>query len=253
MAETSDFSRRDFQRGALATVLTTSLLEMLLGGDLLAAGIKPITEKWLRDVNELCADVKGQKVKQVDWQAKLEELFKRAEMSEILAAVDFDRVTKGIKFQEQGERSVGVEFPKVEGMPPLAYGKQIFALQKGHAIVPHGHNNMATAFLILQGDFQGRHYDRVEDTKTHMIIKPTIDRKFTVGEASTISDDKDNVHWYTALSDTAFIFNIHVDNIVPGSKKTTGRVYIDPNGEKIEGGLIRAPLLKAAAAYKLYG
>jgi hypothetical protein len=42
-------------------------------------------------------------------------------------------------------------------------------------------------------------------------------------------------------------------DVTPGSKKTTERVYIDPNGEKIAGGLIRAPLLKAADAYRIYG
>ncbi len=32
-----------------------------------------------------------------------------------------------------------------------------------------------------------------------MIIKPTIDRKFSPGECSTVSDYKDNVHWFQAL------------------------------------------------------
>ncbi len=54
---------------------------------------------------------------------------------------------------------------------------------------------MATAFLILQGDFQGKHYDRLEDDKEHMIIRPTIDREFHPGEYSTVTDVKDNVHW----------------------------------------------------------
>jgi hypothetical protein len=39
---------------------------------------------------------------------------------------------------------------------------------------------MATAFLILKGEFHGRHYDRVADEDEHMLIKPTIDRKFTI-------------------------------------------------------------------------
>ncbi len=61
-------------------------------------------------------------------------------------------------------------------------------LGKGRSIVPHGHNNMATAFDVLKGEFHGRHFERVED----MVIEPTIDRKFGPAEASTISDYKDN-------------------------------------------------------------
>ena len=117
--------------------------------------------------------------------------------------------------------------------------------------MPHGHDNMATAFLVLQGDFHGRHYDRLEDEAEHMIVKPTIDRAFTVGECSSVSDHKDNVHWFKATSDLAFIFNIHVINVVEG--KPSGRVYMDPNGEAISDGRIRARKIKSAEAYKLYG
>src|SRR5206468_4696834 len=111
---------------------------------------------------------------------------------------------------------------------------------KGRSVVPHGHNNMATAFLILKGDLHGRHYDRLEDQKEHVLIKPTIDRPFKPGECSTVSDYKDNVHWFQATSESAFIFNIHVLNVRPDSGEATGRVYLDPNGEKLKDGLIRA-------------
>jgi hypothetical protein len=110
-----------------------------------------------------------------------------------------------------------------------------------------------TAFLILRGEFHGRHYDRVEDEKEHYIIKPTIDRKFTLGECSTISDDKDNVHWFQATSDTGFIFNIHVLDVRPGTTEPTGRVYLDPNGEKLKDGMIRARRLNYKEVHELYG
>ena len=111
---------------------------------------------------------------------------------------------------------------------------------------------MATAFLVLKGDFAGKHYDRIEDHKDHMIVKPTIDRKFTPGEYSTVSDYKDNVHWFKALSKTGYIFNIHVLNVDPKVRKS-GRVYVDPLGEKLSGGRIKARKLKAAEAFKRFG
>lgn len=249
-------SRRQFASmtlsAGLGALLTTRLLESLFARDAFGDRIKPATAQWLKDVNQLCADVKGQTVKQVDWQAQLEKLFTKIELSEMVAAVDFDKVTKDVAFQDQGERALQFEFPKIEGFAP-AFGRQIFALKKGRSIVPHGHNNMCTAFYVLKGELRGRHFERVEDSKTHMVVKPTIDRKFAVTETSTISDYKDNVHWFNALSDTAFVFNLHVLDVTPGSKKPTERVYIDPAGEKLEGGLIRAPLLKAEDAYRIYG
>jgi hypothetical protein len=112
---------------------------------------------------------------------------------------------------------------------------------------------MATGFIILSGELRGRHYDRVEDHKDHYVIRPTIDRRFSPGEYSTISDHKDNVHWFEAESETAFVFNIHVMNTNPENPKSPGRVYVDPLGEKLAGGLIRAPKISYGKVNQLYG
>jgi hypothetical protein len=112
---------------------------------------------------------------------------------------------------------------------------------------------MATAFLVLKGRLRGRLYDRLADEPAHLILAPTIDREFQAGGASTISDKKDNVHWFESLTDEAFIFNIHVLGVSPGLGKKTGRVYVDPMGEKIEGGRIRARLVDEAEVDRLYG
>jgi hypothetical protein len=153
-----------------------------------------------------------------------------------------------------GARSHRPRMPKLQGGPErYVFGQQIFALRKGCSVVPHGHNNMATAFLILKGNFHGRHYDRITDEEKHMIIKPTIDSKFVPGQSSSISDEKDNVHWFKAEDEPAFIFNIHVFGVSPKNKKRTSRVYLDPFGEKLDDGLIRARLIDHDEAHKKFG
>ena len=117
---------------------------------------------------------------------------------------------------------------------------------------PHGHNNMATAFLMLQGDCHGRHYDRVEDAEDFLIIRPTIDDRFGVGTYSTISDHKDNIHWFKAESETAFIFNIHVLNL-DADVTRGGRVYVDPFGEGLAHGLVKAKKMSKKQAYDKFG
>ena len=249
-----DQSRRTFTKQTLGSLLTFSLLETLFDNDLFADEVKPITAKWLTDVNQLGADLKDQKVKQVEWQKKIEELFAKVELPDLLRLIDFERLTTNLQMVDNGARSLSFKFREIDGVPTkLVFGKQIFALKEGRSVVPHGHNNMATAFLILQGDLQGRHYDRLEDEKEHIIIKPTIDRKFGPGGCSTISDYKDNVHWFKALTEPAFIFNIHVMDVNPGGTEPTGRIYLDPEGEKLSGGRIRAPRLGYMEVHKLYG
>lgn len=248
----AELTRRGFHRETLGSLLTFSLLETLFDADAFAAEIKPITAKWLADLHTLGVDLRGEKMKQVEWQGKVKELFKQADLPDLLKFIDFEKLTKNIEFRDQGEKSMRPKFPEVEGLPTkLVFGHQVFGLKKGRSVVPHGHNNMATAFLIIKGDFHGRHYDRLEDEEKHMIVKPTIDEKFKVGGCSTVSDHKDNVHWFKATSETGFIFNIHVNNVVEGRR--SGRVYMDPDGEKLSDGRIRARKIGSSEAYKLYG
>jgi hypothetical protein len=254
MTNTNQLDRREFGAKTLGALLTYTLLESLVGQDALGAGTPSGAVKWVKDVNDLAGDVKGQRVSQVVWQKKIEELFGKVELPELLKLVDFEGLTKNVKFADVGARSLRPRFPKVEGLPTdLVFGRQVFALKKDRSVVPHGHNNMATAFLMLKGDLHGRHYDRLEDQEEHLIIKPTIDKAFKPGESSTVSDYKDNIHWFKATSETAFIFNIHLLNVRPGSNLSTGRVYVDPDGKKLKDGLILAPRVDYKTISKKYG
>ncbi|HEX5105065.1 MAG TPA: hypothetical protein VFV87_14700 [Pirellulaceae bacterium] len=246
-------SRREFARQSLGGLLTYSLLQTLFSRDAFGDEMKLVAAKWLKDLNDLSQEAKSGKLKQTDWQTKVDELFDKIDLAEALQFIDFEKLTANLKFRDQGELSLRAKLPQVEGLPTdLVFGHQVFALTKDRSVVPHGHNNMATAFLILKGTFRGRHYDRLEDDGEYMIIRPTIDRAFGPTEHSTVSDYKDNVHWFTATSDQAFIFNIHVMNVDP-AKKNTGRVYIDPSGEKLSDNRIRARRVSAGEVYKLYG
>jgi len=247
-------SRRSFNRTMLGSLTAFGLIETLYSHDLLADAVKPVIHKWMVDLHTLSQDVKNQKIKDTDFQAKLEALYKRVDLAELIKLVDLDRVAKDLKYPARGARNLGIDLRKVEGLPKkLVFGKQIFALRKGRSIVPHGHDNMCTGFIVLRGNFQGKHYDRVADNKDHYLIRPTIDRLFKPGECSTISDHKDNVHWFKAESETGFIFNIHIMGYNPENKKIASRVYVDPQGEKIKGGLIVAKKISSAECHKKYG
>jgi len=244
-------TRREFQLQAIGSLLTWSLLETLFSRDAFSKEVKPITAGWLADLDSWSRDLKGKKLEPLQWQQKVEQLYATVDLPDLLTFIDFENLAKTVKPKELGELSLKAKLPLVEGLPTeLVFGHQIFALNNDRSVVPHGHDNMATAFLILKGDFHGRHYDRLEDEIDHMIIAPTIDRDFGPGGCSTITDVKDNVHWFKAKSDDSFIFNIHVMSVKPGR---TGRVYIDPNGEKLSGGRIKAKKIDHAQANTLYG
>jgi hypothetical protein len=247
-------TRREFTQDLLGSLMAFGLIETLFARDLFSQTVKPVIQKWMVELHELSRDLKEQKLKDIDFQAKLEALYQRVDLPELIRLVNLDEVSQKVKYPDLGAANLGIDLTKVEGLPQrLVFGKQIFAMRKGRSVVPHGHDNMCTGFIILRGDFTGKHYERVEDNKDHYLIKPTIDRLFKPGECSTVSDHKDNVHWFKAESDTGFIFNIHVQGYNPENRKIASRVYVDPDGEKVAGGLIVAKKVSSAECHRKYG
>ena len=247
----SPINRRDFAKTTVGSLVTYSLLNTLFQQQLFSAEIKPVAAQWIKDIHELGEDLKGTKLSQLQWKEQCEKLFAQADLKDLMKFVDFGGRISSTPFRDKGERPIRFKFPEVEGLPTnLVFGHQIFKLKKGQSVVPHGHNNMATAFLIMKGEFHGKHYDRLEESDSHMIIKPTIDAKFKPGECSTVTQVKDNVHWFKTESDEGYIFNIHILGLNTGA---SGRVYVDPLGEKISGGRIRARKIGSAEATNLYG
>jgi hypothetical protein len=247
-------SRRAFTIQALQSLTAVALIEGLAAHRLFGADVKPVVDQWLAELNTISVDVQDHKVKDLEFQKSLEDLYRRVNLPALLKTLDFDRMAAGVNYPARGAKSLPVEFNNVAGLPTkLVFGRQIFALQKGRSVVPHGHDNMATGFLILNGTLRGRHYDRLENHPDHYIVRPTIDRAFQPGEFSTVSDHKDNVHWFMAESDHAFIFNIHVMETNPENPNRPGRVYVDPLGEKLSGGLVKAPKITYGKANQLYG
>ncbi len=247
-------TRREFHSRLIGSAVTFGLIEMLWARDLFADPVKPTIQKWMSELVELTKDLRGQKLTDIQFQTKMEDLYKRVDLAALCSLIKFDDVEKRIALPESGAANVGFDLSKVEGVPAeLGFGKQIFGCKKDRSIVPHGHANMCTGFIVLKGKWHGRHYDRVETNKDHYVIKPTIDRTFGPGELSTISDHKDDIHWFEATSETAFIFNVHVIGYDKAIKETSGRLYLDVEGEKLAGGLVKAPKMSSAECHRKYG
>ena len=246
-------SRREFNASLLGSLVAFGLVETLWSRDLFAEQVKPTIRKWLLELNEMTADLRGRKLTDLEFQTKMEDLYKRVDLKALCDLVKLDEIEKR-KLPESGAANVGFDLGKVEGLPAkLGFGKQVFGCGKGRSIVPHGHANMCTGFIILKGKWHGRHYDKKETHADHYVIEPTIDRAFGPGDLSTISDHKDNVHWFQAVSESAYIFNVHVIGYDPEIKEAGGREYLDPDGTKLAGGLIKAPKMSSRDCHKKYG
>lgn len=247
-------SRRNFIQNSLGSILTLSLVRSLSEAQALTGSVKSIAHKWVFEMEEISKDLRMSKIKQIEWQTQIESLLSRVEMKDLLKAIDYRHLAKHTVIPEDHESAEDVDFSDIKGLPEgLSFNPYFYAMKKGVAIVPHGHHNMATMHMMLSGEAHGWHYDRVSDEKEHMIIKPTSDKLLIPGDVSTVSDESDNIHWFKAMTEPVFMFNIGVYGI-KSEESFTGRDYIDPvNGEKIKDGLIRAKRIEKEEAYKLFG
>jgi hypothetical protein len=238
----------------LGGALTFSLVRALCGDRILRAAVRPLAVKWLSEVEEMSSGLKGHKLSPGEWQTKVEELFRRVELKDLLRSINYDELIKNPLFPEDHESALELEFPQVEGLPSeLTYIPMFVAFKKGRAIVPHGHRNMVSMHMALEGEVHARHYERRGSDDAHMLIEPTLDKTFARGELSTVSDERNNTHWFKATSDHAFMFNVAVFGL-DGTKNFSGRDYIDPLGaERLGDGTLRARRINFEEAKKLYG
>jgi hypothetical protein len=248
-------SRRNFTSQMLHSLLTISLVETLSQEKMLGKTIDRITRHWLAEVEEVSRAMKNGQAKQTEWQQKIEEIFKRIELPDFLRSIDFNGVSKKIKIPDVGEGVIPVNPSRPRGLPEeLEFSTFIYGLRKGRVIAPHCHRNMTSMHMLIGGQMHAWHFDRLADEPKHLIIKPTLDRALAMGEASTTSDDKDNVHWFKATSEVAFTFNIGVYEVNPAVKFSGRQFYLDPaGGEKLGDGSLRVRHLNSQEAHRLYG
>jgi len=230
-------SRRRAVAGLLGITAAYALLDTLVRADALATTDGVDVRRLWKEIHVASRSSGPPDI----WQRRVESLLTSVPLTDLCQAIRFDRL-RGRANLRAREKSVqlltGGQLPVRDG---LAYRVKLYALRRGRAIVPHGHNGRLSAFLVLAGSLRGRHYDRVRDLPDAIEIRPSIDRIFRPGSCSSISDTHDNIHWFTGESDEAYLFNVSLNAATKLSRGRPGRVYLDPAGEPLADGLVRAP------------
>ena len=148
-----NLTRRAFTCQSLQSLTALALIEGLAAHRLFGSDVQPIIDAWFKELHAISKDVADHKIKDVVFQKSLESLYGRVELSSLLKTLDFDRIAAGVNYPAVGARSLPVDFSRVSGLPTnLVFGRQIFAMAKGRSVIPHGHDNMATGFLVLRGN-----------------------------------------------------------------------------------------------------
>jgi hypothetical protein len=258
-------ARRDFLKLSANGLAMAWLCGLAISRRAMASAAPAMVVQWLWEVEDLAREMKSEKLAQADWQRQMEALYQRVPLSDLLQLIDFTALVRRAQLPARGELFETLSLPRIDGFPSeTAFYRGLAGFKKGRSIPPHGHNHLVSSFLVLQGELRGRHFDRLRDDGEHVWITPTIDRTFHQGDFSTISQTRDNVHWFTAEQDNCFMMDFGVAGLTSTgitlappnqATKTAGRVYLDVTPELLPRSKdgTRVTRLSEAEAYRIYG
>ena len=110
-------SRREFHARLIGSAIAFGLIETLWSRDLFADDAKPTVGKWLGELAEMTKDLKGQKLTDLQFQQKMEDLYRRVNLADLCALIKLDDVEKTKKLPDNGAGNFGFDLSKVEGLP----------------------------------------------------------------------------------------------------------------------------------------
>lgn len=255
-------------QGLGMAALGTSLggIASAMGQECDKPGAKPTpveVNQWLTGLYQNAAKLRSRDISGLQWQEAMDRILGSVPMNELKRRLDFASLAKEIPKRMSADRTElfhRVELPGSSD-PITADGREphrvlitkVAYIRKGRSIPPHGHSNMASAFLCLSGQFEIRQYDRLEEQDQHMIVRESVHQKNAgVGTWSSISDYRNNVHWLTAKTDDCFLFTSKLINLEE-DRKLKGRINIDVKRAKALGSqTLKAPKITSAEARALY-
>ncbi|HYS10870.1 MAG TPA: hypothetical protein VEP66_19175 [Myxococcales bacterium] len=237
------------RRELLATLTTVWLARAVHAATAAPAPLGEGLRERLRKLQESSRALAHREIQPIEWQRGAAEFCDGIDVQELCRAADFERVIARLPLLPRGTSAEAIQL--LDGQ---AFTPKIFAMGKGRAIVPHGHVNMVSQHLVLRGEMRGRHYQRLRDEEKHLLVRPTIDRVFKTGDFSSISDQRDNVHWFVTTSERAYTLDAIVDNLDPGRPWRFHIDFVDPDRAIAAGdGALRLPRLELDECLQRYG
>jgi hypothetical protein len=208
--------------------------------------------RWLRRLHEIGHAVRAGQMSPADWQAAMQELYRDLSPTEIVSFIDMDRLLAGLRYPEEKLGAVvRVEWPEIEAAPggrPLT--AKLFVYRKGSMTPPHVHNHAVSAHWVVRGEIRTRTFDRVEDLESAILLRPTRDETSRPGTLVTMSDARDNGHWFEGRSELAISFDIPISGIEPEKQyrhpdeDSSSQIFVDPTLAPRADGMIEAPIMK---------
>jgi hypothetical protein len=237
------------RREVLGALTTVWLARAVHAAQAAPAVVRESLKSRLRKLDEASRALASGEIQAVEWQRAAARFCDGIDVQELCRAADFEHMAARLPLLPRGTSAEAIHL--LDGQ---AFTPKIFAMGKGRAIVPHGHRNMVSQHLVLQGEMRGRHYERLRDEPGWLVVRPTIDKVFRTGDFSSISDQRDNVHWFVTTSERAYTLDAIVDNLDRSKPYRYHIDFVDPARATAEAdGSLRVPRIELEDSLQKYG
>lgn len=225
-----------------------------------ASPVDPLLRAWFVRLHEIGHAVRSGQMSPAAWQSAMEELYRELSPAELVEFIDTDRLLAGLKYPEQKLGAVAsVAWPHIDGVsaaPRLT--AKLFVYRKGSTTPPHVHNHLVSAHWVVRGEIRTRTFDRLEDRESAILLRPTRDEIARPGTLVTMSDARDNGHWFEGRSELAISFDIPISGVTPEKQYRhpdeagSNQIFVDPTVRPRGDGSIEAPILPFADSVRRF-
>lgn len=205
-----------FDRRTVLAILGGALpLYAISRSGAIAGGNPSALDRWAQNVADLNGALRDGKITNLEWQGRIGALNAHVDVADLARYLDFERLTGALEFPSKLAETADPKFPAhIDiGGKPRRWFLRFFGMAQGGAIIPHVHNNMVSAHLIMSGSFRVRTYDRLADEPGDLAavrLRRRIDEDMGRGRSITMSDDSHNGHWLAAQENRSFTFDTGV-------------------------------------------
>src|SRR5512134_2635585 len=195
----SGFDRRRFLQSFAAVAAFSAIARSR------ALAQSPSTlDRWAQDMVDINRELASGRISLTDWQDMITTLNTGVELGELKRYLDFEKLTAAMTFSSKLADTADPHLPKIINVDGVerSWFIRFFGMRKGGAVVPHVHNNMVSAHLVVGGQFHARTFDRMADLPdpkgNSVLLRPMRDEMMGPGRIVTMSDDRENSHWLIA-------------------------------------------------------
>lgn len=241
-------TRRDLVGGACASAV---LIGALRRSHAWKGGRPEDLDRWARAVVAANEHVAAGELDVLGWQGEIARLHATVELPALVRYLDVERLLREFRYGSNLAETADPVLPAAitrAGTGPRRWFIRVFGLRKGGAIIPHVHNAMVSAHLVVAGSFHARTHDRVRDLDDAVVLRPSIDRALAAGELITMSDRRDNQHWLVARADRSLTFDVGVVDVAPSWRYRLAAnryhmIFVDADRKPERDGTIIAPAM----------